>query len=182
MAHGMTRRQAGFSLIEQIMALLIVAVLITVAVPSMHQFIRQHRLQVVQSDYIAGLRYARDTAITQGVRTLFCSSRDGHSCNGTAVWNGGWLVGLDPNATGQPDGEPLYVGGKEASALTVLASDSKKLVRFQPSGSAGGTNQTFLLCQHGDSREALLVVVANYGRIRGDVASAEQASSCASTD
>jgi prepilin-type N-terminal cleavage/methylation domain-containing protein len=124
MDYGTKRGQDGFTLVEQIMVMLIAAVILTIAVPSMHGFIRKHRLQSAQMDYIAGLRYARDVAATRGVRTIFCPSRDNRTCQG--AWSEGWLVGLDPDAKGQPADEPLHVGGNDIPQLNVLGSDSKK--------------------------------------------------------
>ncbi|MGA0586052.1 GspH/FimT family pseudopilin [Dyella sp. KRB-257] len=179
--HDRTRR-AGFTLIEQIMAVAILAVLVSIAAPSLGSLVSRNRLQTAQMDYIAGLQHARATAITHGLPVVFCPSRDGQHCEATPVWENGWLLGEDRNGDNQPDHRALFTGPAVASPLHVRSSAGRYRVRFHPDGSAAGTNLTLTLCLAGKPEQSLSVVVSNAGRIRGDTPSAAQSTACARDD
>jgi type IV fimbrial biogenesis protein FimT len=166
------------TLIEQIMVLVIIAVLTGVAIPSLGQLLSRNQLQVAQTDFIAALQHARGTAITTGRPTLFCPTRDGSSCSDEVRWERGWLVGHDTDRNNQPDHGALYTGGGYGGKLIVLSSGGRRFVRFRPDGSASGSNLTMLFCQRSDAQHALSVVVSNAGRVRGAPASASQAADC----
>ena len=179
---GGAPRHSGFGLIEQIVTLVVLAILAAIAVPSFRGLLGRHELRVAQTDYIAALQHAHDLAVNDQVRVLFCPSRNTVTCNDDVAWRSGWLIGRDPANKGQPDGAPLYVGGTYSRRLNIIGSGSKKSVRFQPDGTIGNTNQTLTICLRGDDSRALNVVVARRGRIRGEVASAAEAARCAGSD
>lgn len=172
------RTQAGFSLVEQVMVLAILAVLAGIAVPSMARLLGSHRLQTAQFEYLAAMRYARAEAVQAGTRVLLCPSRDGSQCGNKADWNRGWLLALDRDHDGQPDGVPLRVQRMDGR-LTILGSNGRDHVRFLPDGSALGSNLSLLFCSRDAPGPALLVVVSNAGRARGDTATPVQAAACA---
>jgi Tfp pilus assembly protein FimT len=175
-----SRRQRGASLIEQIMVLAIVAALTGMAIPSMRKLLVRNQLQVAQTDFMAALRHARETAIVSGRRTLFCPTRDGNRCHGDTRWDSGWLLGHDANGDNQPDNRPLYVslGHSYHGKLIISSSTGRHVVRFQPDGSASGSNITLLFCQPASPQHALSVVVSNSGRVRGAPASKNQIANC----
>jgi type IV fimbrial biogenesis protein FimT len=167
------------TLIEQIMVLAIIGVLLGVATPSLHKMLTHSTLQTAQTDFIAALQHARSTAVFSGKRTLFCPSTDGAHCAATTHWEQGWLLGADVNHDNQPDGAPRYTGTSRAGKLLIRSSSGRKLVRFQPDGSASGSNLTLLFCVPDGQSPTLSVVVSNSGRVRGAPASAAQAAACA---
>ena len=175
---GATRLSPGFSLIEQIMVLAIVAILTSVAAPSLQHLLNQNQLRVAQTDFIAALRHARGMAITSGRRSLFCPSPDGQHCSNDTHWDQGWLLGHDANGDHQPDGDPSYTGAAYSAKLNISSSSGRHDVRFHPDGSASGSNITLLFCESGGNT-ALSVVVSNSGRIRGARATPAQAAHCA---
>ena len=172
------RIEAGISLVEQVMVVAVVAVLACIAVPSLGNLVHGHQLQVAQFTYLATLRYARNTAVEENSRILFCPSTDGRHCEDAADWTRGWLIARDRDRDGQPDGPPLRTG-RVPRRLTVLGTIGRKQVRFLPDGTAFGSNLSLLFCTRGDERQALLVVVSNAGRVRGATATPEQAIACA---
>jgi type IV fimbrial biogenesis protein FimT len=181
MQHGngsLGRNQAGVTLIEQIMALAILAVLASVAAPSLGGLLARNRLQTMQTDFMAGLNQARLAAVTSGVNTIFCPSDDGQRCNGSNIWSAGWLVGEDRDGDGQPDHGALFTGALTGQSTSVRSSTGRYRVRFHPDGGAPGSNLTITLCSSKNSQPALNVVVSNAGRIRGERASSAQAVAC----
>jgi type IV fimbrial biogenesis protein FimT len=173
-----TRRQRGVTLIEQVMTLIILAVLASIAMPSLQKLLARNQLQVAQMDFIAAMRHARETAVMSGKRSVLCPTTDGASCSGGSRWDGGWLIGHDADRNDQPDDKPLQVGSGYGRKLTILSNAGRHIARFLPDGSAGGSNLTLLICQPGSNNTALSVIVSNAGRIRGARATAEQAAQC----
>ncbi len=177
--HQKRAGQAGITLIEQIMALAILAVLLSIAAPSLGGLVSRNRLQSMQMDYIAGLRHAREAAITHGVPVVFCPSSDGVACQATSIWDHGWLIAEDRDADNQPDHHALYTGMASNTQLHVRSSTGRYRVRFHPDGNAAGSNLTLTVCAAGKAGRGLNVIVSNAGRVRGATASPAQASACA---
>jgi type IV fimbrial biogenesis protein FimT len=176
-------RQRGVTLVEQIMVLVIVAVLSAIAVPALGRLLLRNRMQTAQMDLITAMQNARETAVTSGRSTLLCPTIDGKSCSTDNRWGNGWLLAHDVDRNGQPDDhKPLYVGQGYDGKLAIRSSTGRRLVRFRPDGSAGGTNLTLLLCQPGSKEPTLSIVVANSGRVRGAKATPAQAADCIGTD
>jgi type IV fimbrial biogenesis protein FimT len=172
----------GFGLVEQIACVAVLAVLAMIAIPSFRHLIDSQELRLAQMDYITALQHSRDLAVNEQVRVVFCPSSDALTCNNDGAWSGGWLIGRDPRNKGQPEGAPLYVGGKYSKRLHIVSKSNKKNVQFQPGGSVGTGNQTLVICLRGDDSRALKVVIARGGRVRGDVASPDDVSACAGLD
>lgn len=170
-------RQAGVTLIEQVMAVAVMGVLAAVAMPALSQLQARHQVQSAQMDFISALQHARATAAISGRSALFCPSRDGAHCSDETRWEGGWLLAHDPTHADQP-ATVLRTGGAYAH-IVVLGDAGRRMVRFRGDGSASGSTNTWRFCRRGHPEQALVVVVSNAGRVRGAPASAEQAASCA---
>lgn len=72
----MMRRERAFTFIELLIALAIVAIVLTIAVPSFNQFILRQRLKSVNAELITDMQLARSEAISRGKvgRVVFDSS------------------------------------------------------------------------------------------------------------
>jgi type IV fimbrial biogenesis protein FimT len=172
-------QQTGASLIEQIMVLVIIASLAGMATPPLRKMLVHNQIQTAQSDFISALRHARDTAVTTGKQTLFCPTVDGAHCSEAVRWDTGWILASDANLDNQPDTAPIYAGSGYAGKLAILSSSGRRFVRFHPDGSASGSNLTLLFCQPSTTDNALAVMIANSGRVRGAPATRDQAAGCA---
>lgn len=161
--------QRGFGLAEQIIALAVLAVLTALAVPGFHRMMEKHELRAAQSDYIAALQHARNLAVNEQVRVIFCPSRDGNTCSGDDSWSQGWLLGrADPENPGKMLGAPRYTGRKYSDALIITSSRKRKYVWFDPMGSSININQTLSFCMKDQPQPVLQVAIALSGRIRGE--------------
>ncbi|MGA8260299.1 MAG: GspH/FimT family pseudopilin [Arenicellales bacterium] len=77
------RKNAGFTLIELMITLVVAALLLTWAVPSFERFIRRTDLTSATNDWVGVLNYARNEAITRGKRVTICRSVNPNACNGS---------------------------------------------------------------------------------------------------
>ncbi|MEV8519965.1 GspH/FimT family pseudopilin [Dyella marensis] len=85
----------GFSLVELMMTLAVMAVLLVVAVPSLRDAVRRHKVTAAANALLADLAYARSEAILGGIVVSVCtSSRDRKKCDQTNAYEPGWLVHL----------------------------------------------------------------------------------------
>jgi type IV fimbrial biogenesis protein FimT len=174
--------QQGTTLIEQIMLLAIIGILTSVAVPSLRKLLTHNQQQIAQSDFIAALQHARETALTTGKRTLFCPTRDGSRCSKDLHWENGWLLFQDGDVDNQPKHGPQRTGRGYGGNLIIQGTIGRHFVRFLPDGSARGNNITLLFCQRGDTEHVLSVMVSSSGRIRSAPADAEQTADCTHQD
>ena len=96
----------GFSLIQLMVALAIVAVLSGIAVPSYRYVTNSSRIAGEINNLLGDMQFARFQAIKQGQPITICSSSAPYtSCQtGTGTtWNSGWIVFDDVNGNGTVD-------------------------------------------------------------------------------
>ena len=176
------RRSAGFTLLESIVVMVVVAVMVVIAVPALGRMRARYQLSTAQLDLVASLRHARSLAVSSGRPKLLCPSSDGRHCAGGTRWERGWAVGnyRSGNAD-QLDGSPkLTSGGYQRMTMRIMSD--RKSIRFQPTGTAGGSPATFTLCRKGHAEDALALTVSNVGRVAGATANADAAALCAASN
>ena len=92
--HGMGGRgKGGFSMIELMVTIAIVAILVAVAFPSFEGSLRSNRLATAANELNGSFSLARSEALRNPQGATLCTSADGTTCGGT--WNDGWLVGVN---------------------------------------------------------------------------------------
>jgi type IV fimbrial biogenesis protein FimT len=170
----------GFGLVEQIVVLIVLAVMTAFAVPAFSRMLDSHELRTAQMDFLAALQHARSLAVNGQRRVVLCPSRDALTCNNDSDWSKGWLVGRD-KGKGELDGPPLYVGDGHFKRLYIFGSASKKIIRFALDGSTTDF-QTLNFCVRRKSDRALQVIISRTGRARGAVGSAADAEKCATAE
>jgi len=98
------KKSNGFTLIELMVALVIAAILLTVAVPSFQSNIQRNRMTSAVNSVQGSLLYAKSEAVTKGTTVSICRrNAAGTDCNNAVFWEAGWLVFRDINANGAID-------------------------------------------------------------------------------
>lgn len=176
-----SRRHDGFTLIEAAVVLAMTAVLLGIAMPAMGRMLAHYQLITAQIELMASLQHARSLAITSGRRTLLCPSMNGRQCMDSVHWERGWAAGrYRSTQASQLDGPPVLVHAGYAR-LIIVSSDGRTRIRFQPSGTAGGSNATFTLCHADHAEDALALRLSLTGRIAASAATPKEAKLCAAS-
>lgn len=95
-----TFKPNGFTLIELMITIAILAILMAVAVPSFQAIIASTRLTSAKTDLLSTLARARSEAIKVGNRVTVCMSADGATCAGSGGWEQGWITFIDTTRSG----------------------------------------------------------------------------------
>jgi type IV fimbrial biogenesis protein FimT len=139
--HALPARQAGVTLIELLTVSVIVALLLTIGIPS-YRYVTTNNRMATESDALLGdLQFARAEAIREGQQVSVCASTNGSSC-ATALppaWQTGWIVYSNPdNVTTIDASDPLVRVDKGFSSNgdTFQSSNNTYQINFSGSGFA----------------------------------------------
>ncbi|MDZ7789482.1 MAG: GspH/FimT family pseudopilin [Xanthomonadales bacterium] len=160
------RKARGFTVIELMITIAVLAVILTVAVPSFGRFVEQQKLTATANHLVTHLQFARSQAISHNTLVAACPSNDGLTCTGGNRWEDGWIVYLDPEKAGQPDQPEDVLRVVQGNPELDMHSGGRYRVRFKGSGVAYGTNLTIRVCSRGNPEAARAVIVSNPGRVR----------------
>jgi type IV fimbrial biogenesis protein FimT len=138
-----TQPLRGFTLIEVLVTLTVMAVLLAVVVPSFQSAFLSNRLASYANSWMASAQVARAEAIKRNKQVVLCRSEDGDTCTASGSWQKGWIVCVDDGAV-----DPPVADGTCASGETKLLKQGALAVdyHFTPncvSGACAGTGYAF---------------------------------------
>ncbi len=93
---GGRRSVRGFSLIELVVTIAVLAILVTLATPSFTSLLNASRLTSQANELVASLQLARSEAVRRNSRVTLCRTTNGTSCAGVAGTWGRWIAVVDP--------------------------------------------------------------------------------------
>lgn len=165
------RQRSGFSLIEMLVAVVILALLLMIGLPNMNIWLNNTRLRTAGETLLTGLQLARAEAVRRNTTVRFQLVSDLTSACALSTSGTSWIVSMaDP--TGACEVDPSEVNppqivqkksGAEGTSGVALAAAGAATVRFNGLGrvtSPGGvlnmttieiTNPAAGVCQHVDA-------------------------------
>ncbi|MFC3685610.1 GspH/FimT family pseudopilin [Hydrogenophaga luteola] len=140
-------RQHGFTLVELVVTIALVAIVSTLAFPTFSETLRQWRRDSATRALSSSLQLARTEAIKSSRRLVVCSSSDGETCADSSDWKDGWIVFVDDGATdlAYDDGERIISVSEAQGGIASLTNDDDvTALQFMPNGlmAAGATTFT----------------------------------------
>jgi type IV fimbrial biogenesis protein FimT len=167
--------QQGFTLVELMTALAVVAIALTAGAPSFREMIQDNRMSGYVNEFVTDLNLARSEAVKRAGRVVLCKrNTTGTDCDSSAAWVNGWLVFVDTN------GDSAVNSGEEIlrvhEALTGLGS-----INYTRNGIAYGSdglltgfsgllsNGTLTFCDSRGISKAKGRVLSPTGRLRASI-------------
>ena len=149
-----TQRGRGFTLVELMITLTMVAFLSVIALPSFTKMIKNNRLTTKANDFILVLNLARSEAVKRGTSVTL-------TANG-GNWGTGWTV-RDASSQTLRIGDPLQ------GDMTLTSGNTNTIITYQVSGAATG-NPTALpgnfdLCDDRTGETGRRISISVTGRI-----------------
>ena len=166
----MKAKSSGFTLLEIMIVIALLAVLVGIGAPSMGEFIRNSRITGKANDLLAGLNVARTEAIKRHVPVSVCAvadaSLDTPECDDTEDFSQ-WIAFVDDdgvpddavvdegNGTFEPDSDEVLLvrsSGTVESISTLPSEDVEGYVQFgldgfqRRDGGAAPTDLSILMC------------------------------------
>ncbi len=142
------RGDSGFSMVELMVTIAIVAILAAIAFPSFEGSLRSNRIATASNELNGGLSLARSEALRNPDGAIICASTNGTECGGD--WAAGWIVGADLNDDGNlnaADRIQRYVQTSDrltVSATAAIPAD-ETLFRFDRRGRLLGGGRTITM-------------------------------------
>lgn len=124
------RQQRGFTLVELMVVVALVAILAALATPSWNQLIVSNRIRAAVNDWVLSSYFARSEAVRLNVPVTVCPSSDGINCTATD-YETGWIVKTQLPANA---GLILQDNLPKSRVTMVFADQTKRNITFLPNG------------------------------------------------
>jgi type IV fimbrial biogenesis protein FimT len=157
-------RSRGFTLIELIVAIVIVAIAAALALPSMRELLVRNTVTTTTNDLVVDLNTARAEAVKRGFPVAVIAK------------SGGWINGWDIRVDGDGDGSFTTTAPDELVREHAALTDNFKLfgapkssgapattVAFNGSGASLGGDYDFVVCRPDANNEQNRAVLVQRG-------------------
>jgi type IV fimbrial biogenesis protein FimT len=164
----MKKAQAGFTMLELMVTVVILGILLTIGVPSFQSVIRNNRIASSTNELVGALTYARSEAMKRGDAVTACPTEDQESCAGSNDWATGWMVFVDLNQDGARDATEALLQVWQGLGGDLDLESSVQFMQYTSTGLTNPviSNGAFELMSPGhDGEDARCVRIGNTGRI-----------------
>ncbi|MEY4733591.1 MAG: Type secretion system protein precursor [Pseudomonadota bacterium] len=136
-SHG----ERGFTLLEALVVLAVVAILVSLAAPSLSSFRQQNQLQSVAESLFNSMSLARSEALRRQQTVTMCPRASDAECDTSDNWQQGWLTFVDANGNAQREPDEIILEIKPALWTAVRLNVSNTAKAYFSYG-AQGRSQT----------------------------------------
>jgi type IV fimbrial biogenesis protein FimT len=96
-------KEPGFTLVELMIAIVVVSILLASGAPAFKDFIKNNRVTSQTNGHVSVIQLARSEALKRGSNMVVCASSDQATCTGKDTWAEGWILFSDLNLNNAPD-------------------------------------------------------------------------------
>ena len=143
-------QKKGFTLVELIVTLAVLAIMTSIALPYFHETMAKQEIKNITHKLISSIQLAKSHAAIQHTNVVICPSQNKVNCQ-ASHWNSGFIVFLDVNKNRQVDTEEKIID-TQSTELKYGNLDWRGTLRipsltFQASnGLPNGSNGSFYYC------------------------------------
>ena len=160
------RQQRGITLPELLVSLSVMATLATGTISQFRSLAQENRMVAEVNLFVTALQLARSEAVKHARRVVLCPSLDKVNCGNSSAWSYGWMLFASENREREADEPLLQSGNPLATGVILHASNYRKRIVYQPDGSSGGSNSSFIFCDARKAARPRVICLSNSGRPR----------------
>ena len=157
--------QHGFTLIELMVTIAILAILMMVAAPSFNEAMLSNKLAGYANSFVTSALLARSEAIKHNGTVTLCRSSDLVTCANSGGWQQGWILRrVDIDSSGVST--TVIIQKQQALSSDYLFTGNAYSIDFPPGGDAV-TNATLTLCRATPSpgSQERVITLTSTGRV-----------------
>ena len=163
------RQIKGFTLIELIITIAILAIISTLALPYFHDIMAKQEIKNTTHSLIYSMQMAKTHAATQHNNVVICPSTDGLNCQADS-WNSGFVGFVDSNKNRQVDSNEDIIFTQAINlkygSLNWRGTLNIPSLTFQAlNGLPNGSNGSFYYCSTHQQPHSK-IILSNMGHIR----------------
>lgn len=126
------RTERGFTLVELMATLVIMAIVITIGIPGLTDFIASQRVRTTTSDLVADMALARAEAIKESRQAIM-----ERVAGATSTWKDGWRICVDLNGNSTCEATEVRKAATPVPGRTAVCATTADLsdrIVFRPDG------------------------------------------------
>jgi type IV fimbrial biogenesis protein FimT len=169
---------SGFTLIELMVTVAMIAIVLMIGVPSFQQVIMNNRIATQANDFLGSMNLARSEAVKRGQRVVLCKTANPFAATPACpagAWGQGWLIFVDNNNNATLDAGEVLLKVHQALAPSTLTGDANvaDFLSYATDGTTRLPNNAFqfgtlTLCPGTSGMAGRSIVVNAAGRARID--------------
>ena len=160
------RAAGGYSLYELIITIGLIALVMSLGLPSFGKILANHRLKAEVDALFHAVHLARKESVVRRRAVTLCPSPDGQNCEPGFDWSDGWImfVNLDRDVPATRDSdEPVLQ--RFSGILHNEVTANRRSFSFRTTA-LRATNGTFIFCDKARRAEVRALIVSYTGRPR----------------